>query len=297
MSKRQSAFFLWVGSELPSIACVSVRSAVEAGFDTVLFTDRKLVSPCDGARVLDWREIDLPWTPEQVRLKDSSKPYFAGFADLFRYALLSQNDGWWFDCDTIILRSAADFSALLSAGKVVLGYEDANVVNNAVIGSNSTQEMKKLYEAALPYYPLFERWGATGPRLVTEMATQPGRLDAHLLSPEHFYPIHHGDVAHVFLPQCRAALEEASGDWFCLSLWNEVLSRSGFKYLNPPADSFLGALLSARPELGSLAGDSAGMAGFLAENLHQLDRMDSGRVALGTLLRKAQQMIGRGSRG
>lgn len=297
MNTRQSAYFLWVGSDLPDIARVSIRSAVDAGFDTVLFTDRDLAIPCHGVKCLDWREIELPWKPEQVRLRGSSKPYFAGFANLFRYALLSQSDGWWFDCDTIILRGVADFAALLKAGRVVLGYEDAKVVNNAVIGSNNAQEMKKLYEAALPHYPLFERWGVTGPRLVTELATQTGGLHADLLSPEHFYPVHHGDIAQVYLPQCRAALEETSGNWFCLSLWNEVLSRSGLKYMSPPGGSFIETLLSARPELGAIAGDPAGMADFLAENLQQLDRMDSGRVALATLMRKGRQMITRGSRG
>lgn len=297
MNRRQAAYFLWVGSDLPDIARISVLSAVEAGFDAVLFTDRELTRPCRGARVLDWREIELPWTPEQVRLKGSSKPYFAGFADLFRYALLSQSDGWWFDCDTIILRSEADFSTLLKAGRVVLGYEDAKVVNNAVIGSNNMQEMKKLYEAAVPHYPLFERWGVTGPRLVTKMAARSGKLDADLVSPEHFYPLHHGDIAKVFLPKCRAALEEVSGNWFCLSLWNEVLSRSGLKYMSPPSDSFLSALLSARSELGVIADDPAGMASYLAENLQQLDRLDSGRVALGTLMRKGQHLISQGSRG
>jgi len=280
------AFFLWVGSALPDIARVSVLSAAEAGFQTVLFTDRPQVVTHANLRVFDWREIELPWSPEQVRLRGKSLPYFAGFADLFRYGLLSSYDGWWFDCDTIILRPSSDFSKLLPDSGILVGQESADVLNNAVIGSNSKFEMTKLLEAALPYYPTFTQWGQTGPKLITQMISD-GCIKASVVGRNHFYPLHHSEIANIYLPECQAQLRGEEPKWFCLSLWGEVLSRSGLAHLGPPPGSYLADFLLRHPALGQMRGDELAMARYLADNVFTLNDMQSGRRALRTLFRRA----------
>src|SRR5690606_15453350 len=107
-------YFLWVGSKLPDLARICVLSAAEKGFETVLFSDRVQSVSHPRLRVEDWREIELPYSPEEVRLQGRGEPFFAGFADLFRYKLLSRRQGWWFDCDTIILKSSVEFQSLLA---------------------------------------------------------------------------------------------------------------------------------------------------------------------------------------
>lgn len=279
------AYFLWVGSTLPDIARISVLSAANAGFETVLFSDRPQDITHDNLRLADWREIDLPWSPEQVRLKGKDQPYFAGFADLFRYTLLGSRDGWWFDCDTIILRPASDFSEILPVAGIVIGQESKGVFNNAVIGSRNREEMTKLKEAALPYYPMFKCWGLSGPTLITRMIDS-GQIKANVVGQDHFYPVHHTDIAQIYLPVHRDALREQEPKWFCLSLWGEVLSRSGLTHLAPPPGSYLADLLARQPALGPLGGNEVAMAQYLSDNLRRLDDMESGRRALQTLLRK-----------
>jgi hypothetical protein len=267
-----------------------VLSAAEAGFDTVLYVDRPQSISHARLRVLDWREVDLRWSPDDVKLKRRDLPYYAGFADLFRYSLLTQTDGWWFDCDTLILRPAQHFASLLVPDSVVLGYEDDRVVNNAVIGSCNRSAMRVVYETALPYYPVFEAWGITGPRLVTRLVEN-GELSASIQCPSIFYPVHHNNISRIYLPEDRDALVAEEPGWYCLSLWGEVLSRSGLKYLAPPPGSYLADLLSRNPVLGKISGDPAGMAAYLAQNLKRLDDMNSGRLALATLGRKLAEKL------
>jgi hypothetical protein len=280
------AYFLWVGSSLPDAARISVLSAANAGFETVLFADRPQDITHTNLRLADWREIDLPWSPEQVRLKGKDQPYFAGFADLFRYTLLSSFEGWWFDCDTIILRPASDFAEIMPVEGILIGQESKGVFNNAVIGSRNRAEMVKLKEAALPNYPISKYWGQSGPALITRMIAS-GQIKANVVGRDHFYPVHHTDIAKIYLPAHRDALREQEPKWFCLSLWGEVLSRSGLKHLAPPPDSYLADLLARLPMLGSLRGNEVEMAQYLSNNLRRLDDMESGRRAFQTLVRKA----------
>lgn len=290
IAERQSAFFLWLGSDLPDLARISVLSAAEAGFQTVLFIDRPQTITHPHLRLADWREIELPWTPDDVRLKGEVRPCYAAFSDLFRFALLSRHDGWWFDCDTIILRPASDFSRLLQHGTVTVGKEDARVINGAVLGSNGGTVARDLYDEAARAFPVLDGWGVVGPALITRMIAE-GHIAAHVLDQDAFYPIHHNDIAQIYLPDHCEALLAQEPKWYCLSLWGEVLSRSGLKYLAPPPGSYLADLLKRHAALGPVRGNDAEMAAYLAQNLHRLDDMNSGRHALSTLSRKVQARL------
>ena len=280
------AFFLWVGSTMPDIARISVLSAANAGFETVLFTDRPQDITHDNLRVDDWREIDLPWSPEQVRLRGEDRPCYAAFSDLFRFALLSQHDGWWFDCDTIILRPASDFAELLRSDTITVGQESKRTINGAVLGSFERRHVRLLYDAAKAAFPTLDAWGIVGPALITRMI-ESGQIKANVVGQDHFYPVHHTDIAQIYLPAHRDELRKQEPKWFCLSLWGEVLSRSGLKHLAPPPGSYLADLLARQPALGPLRGNEVAMAQYLSDNLRRLDDMESGRRALQTLIRKA----------
>lgn len=284
------AFFLWLGSPLPQIARLSILSASEAGFDTVLFTDRPQTIPHPRIRIADYREISLPWSPHDVRLRGKDGPCFAAYSDLFRYAVLARNDGWWFDCDTVVMKDAEAFAALLQMDQIVFGFEDDATINGAVIGSTSKSGMTRLYDEAASFFPVLSRWGVVGPDLITRLITT-SRLEAKVVPQAQFYPVHHNDIQQVFLPEHREALKAREGDWYCLSLWNEVLSRTGLKHLSPPRDSYLGDLLTRRPELGSITTDPTGMALFLADSIARMEALDSGKQALHTLWRKGRRRV------
>lgn len=286
------AYFLWVGGPIPDMARVSVLSAAEAGFETVLFTDRDQAIKHPALRIADWREIDIPWAPEEVRLKGFDRPCYAAFSDLFRFALLAKNDGWWFDCDTIIMRDMQAFAELLRPDNLTVARENNQFINGAVLGSVGHKHAQYLYDRALDEFPTLKAWGLVGPRLISQ-AIFKGKVDAHVLNREYFYPVHHADISQIYLPQECERLKNQERDWYCLSLWNEVLSQSGLTHLTPPPNSYLGDLLARRPELGRIDGDPARVAAYLAENLHRLDELDSGRVAVQTIARKVVARISR----
>lgn len=267
---------------MPELARVSVLSAAEAGFDTVLFSDAKQDIAHAKLRVADWREIDLPWAPEDVRIFGEERPCYAAFSDLFRFALLAQHDGWWFDCDTIVLRDTEAFAHLLRPGALTVGREDSRVINGAVIGSDGKSQAKYLYDRAKAAFPVLNAWGEVGPALITRAIAEQA-VAAHLLEKKYFYPVHYSKIADIYDPEKCGVLREQEKDWFCLTVWGEMLSRSGLKYLSPPPGSYLSDLLARRPDLGRIDGDTARMAAYLAENLGRLDELDSAWVAIRTL--------------
>jgi hypothetical protein len=281
----KTAFFLWVGGPLPDVARVSVLSAAEAGFETMLFTDEHQHISHPNLRKVDWREIDMPFSPGEVRLKGDSRPCYAAFSDLFRFALLAQTDGWWFDCDTVVLREADEFSTLLKSGQLTVGRETDQIINGAVLGSVGMTQAKVLFDRAIRAFPVLDAWGVVGPSLITRAISE-GAVEAQVLEQSFFYPVHHADIADIYLPGKLGSLRNQEKHWFCLSVWGEVLSRSGLAHLSPPPGSYFSHLLASRPELGQINTDTERMAGYLAENLRRLDDMESGRVALRTLIRK-----------
>jgi mannosyltransferase OCH1-like enzyme len=283
---KKLAYFLWIGSDLPEIARISIFSSIHAGFKTILFTDRKQSIHSSNLEIVNWQEIKLPWTPNQVYLKSEKKPCYAAFSDLFRFKLLSENDGWWFDCDTVILRSASDFDELLHPEKITVGREDDEIINGAVIGSIGKHQARYLYETAINKFPVLDCWGVVGPALITTMIKKCD-VSAQVVDREYFYPIHHNDVFQLYLPEYCDALRPRESHWYCLSLWSEVLSRSGLKYLAPPTGSYLANLLNRYPSLGQIKGDNIKMSRFLSDNLYMLNDMNSGKRALKTLIRKA----------
>jgi hypothetical protein len=272
------------------MARISVLSAAEAGFRTTLFTDRLQTISHSNLQIADWREIDIPWGPEDVRLRGEDRPCYAAFSDLFRFALLSQHDGWWFDTDTIILRDSSCFAELLRPDMISIGRENGSLLNGAVLGSMNTSQAQSLLDAALPAFPTLDRWGIVGPGLITNMVAS-GDLEARIFDQSFFYPVHHNEIAKIYLPEERTKLISQEKDWYCLSLWGEVLSRSGLKYLAPPPGSYLADLLGRNPAWGSISGDPVGMANYLSKNMHSLEDLDSGRVALHTLIRKSRSRL------
>lgn len=100
--RKQVAQFLWVGPGLSPMESVCLQSFLNVGYDVHLYAYAALERVPEGVTIMDAREI-LP--ESEIFVGAGAKGgSFAPFADRFRYNLLFQRGGWWFDTDHIALR-------------------------------------------------------------------------------------------------------------------------------------------------------------------------------------------------
>jgi hypothetical protein len=144
----------------------------------------------------------------------------AGFADLFRYKLLADRGGWWFDTDLICLRRIEWRSPYFFAR------EDDTKINNALMRApKGSPLMKLLYERALARVAQ-PTWGETGPVLVTAVVTG-SAFERFVVPRERVYPLHYTEAAAAFgddpHERCWRQLDGAD----TVHLWNQILEAEG----------------------------------------------------------------------
>lgn len=99
---KQIAQFLWVGPGLSPLESVCLKSFLDVGYEVHLYAYDALDAVPDGVVIMDAGEI-LP--SDDVFLGAGARGgSYAPFADRFRYNLLFQRGGWWFDTDHIALK-------------------------------------------------------------------------------------------------------------------------------------------------------------------------------------------------
>lgn len=258
------AYFLWIGSPLPWIAKLCINTAADQGFDIILFTDNLNTKIDCPITLCDYREI-LSFDDCTIRKAGLNIHSYTRFSDMFRYKLLSLHDGWWFDCDMIIMRSADSFSKLLEEKTIVLGYESNEILNGAVIGSRCRRVFEGILDRCLTRNIAHSTaWGSMGPLLLTKYF-QHQKFQALLLQPESFYPFHHSIYSHCYLSSQINKLDLMSKQSYAVSLHYSLLKKSGLIHILPQADSFLGRYVSSyTPDLSE---DTASLISYLEHSL------------------------------
>lgn len=96
------AQFLWVEGRLSTMERLSLRSFLCNGYEVHLYAYGPVYGlPC-GIKVFDAREV---LADQYLALAPGvTGNSYAYFSDLFRYELLRQRGGWWFDLDMVCVR-------------------------------------------------------------------------------------------------------------------------------------------------------------------------------------------------
>lgn len=102
---------LWIGGSLSNLEKISILSFLKNGFSVKLWTYGNVLGVPDGTIQHDARTV----LPENRIFKYKNGSY-AGFANLFRYAVLSKFGGLWADTDVICLIPASHFSTFSNRG-------------------------------------------------------------------------------------------------------------------------------------------------------------------------------------
>lgn len=176
---------MWIGDRLGVLERLTIQSFLDHGHPFHLF----LYGPCadvpNGTVIRDARDI-LPDSEIFTYKTGYGAGLPSGFANLFRYALLHAQGGWWVDLDVVALRPLS-FTA-----EHVLGTASSSgrlFVENAIIKAPAGSAlMAYCLEGALGANRDRVRWGEIGPRLLTRAVSVLG-MESDVTPPAVLYPV------------------------------------------------------------------------------------------------------------
>lgn len=231
------ANFFWQGKiSLFEYHCIN--SFIKQGFQVKVWTFDNLELP-PGCSQLNAEHILSKDRLLSITM-NKQKGSLAGFADLFRYHLLSKEEGWWFDADCVCLKSVDEFDNL-SNTMFVAGWEDRDQINNAVLFMNQNLAQQIVNEAELicQNKDNILTWGEIGPKMITRLVKE-YNLESYSLSERYFYPIHYKNALLALDPTFFSALEISCKDSYVYHTWNEILNKHNInKNIMPITGSFL----------------------------------------------------------
>lgn len=237
------ANFFWHGPALSLYEAACLSSFVRHGLSVRLHTFNLQLAVPDGVALVDASALARP-DEVLAYTQGGHAASIAAFTDIFRYRVLAQETGWWFDTDVFCLKDASHYGALETQSKgLLIGFEEHEKVNGAVMYISDPALARRLEQLADAKGKQFE-WGAIGPGLVTEYrAAHPEQVTA--LAQHYFYPVHYLEVARFFRPEDKAGCERDAQDAVCVHLWNEFLRRWRVpKNMLPCEGSYLADLFS-----------------------------------------------------
>jgi hypothetical protein len=224
---------LWVGERISPLEYLCIESFLAHGHRYVLYAYGPVAGLPPECELADAGTV-LP--EEDVFYyggKHAGSP--AGFANLFRYRLLAHRGGWWVDTD--VLCCCAD----LPDSEYVFAQEKANRYGNAILHVPAGSALMSLAFERGWENRFVERWGTTGPALLTALIEELGLQDAGWTGSE-LYPWRWREALTVLDRTQTTRLERLSQNSKFGHFWNEVLRRKIDKNRRPPVGSFLDRL-------------------------------------------------------
>lgn len=225
---------LWIGGRLSWLEQLCLRSFVDAGHDTTLYSYAHIDNVPDGVHQVSAEDV-FPSEPMYRHARTGSP---AIHADLFRLNMLKKTDQIWVDADMYCYR-AFDF-----ASPRVFGWEKPGLVCNAVLGlpkdSVALHEMLEFFadeyaiapwlkpwqreeleaerDAGAPVHMTAQSWGFTGPAAVTYFLQQSGEI-SHAQPETAFYPISFKHRNHMILGRFDIEKDALSEGTYGVHFW------------------------------------------------------------------------------
>ncbi len=230
------ANFFWHGSLLSLYERACLASFVHHGFRVRLWTYRPLEVPqgverCDAGSILPEADI-ARFTQAGVKGSVTS------FSNAFRYRLLAEHGGWWFDTDVFCLKPSDQF---IADREFVIGWEDVGIIATGVMRVPASFA-RLLYDEVLEIgvrNGWTFRWGEIGPKMLTTVAVREG-VDHHAFPKHVFYPMGPVHALSALDPERAGDFEAACAQAHTYHLWNEVIRQHAIpKMLMPPEGSYL----------------------------------------------------------
>jgi hypothetical protein len=243
MSDKKTANFFWHG-ELTNLEKSCINSFVMHGFDVNLWSYQNHTLPNvmsrDASLLLPESDIKKYTYSEELKTIQKSSGISA-FANIFRYKLLENGYGWWFDTDCFCLKRVEEFCSL--ENDFIVGIEQDDIPNNAVIYSKidiAADLLKFALDRIKDTNYVSHQWGLTGPWCIKDFVLKNGILP---LEQRYFYPVRPNDCKMLITPKSFNYVTNLIKDSFILHVWDVMLVKRGIDKNNPPEGSILEHLI------------------------------------------------------
>lgn len=239
-TNKEIANFFWHGNPLSLYEIKCLESFVKKNFIVNLWCFKEFKVP-DGVNLCDankfYKEEDI-----QTFVQKKKVGCLAAFSDAFRYEVLENQPGWWFDTDCICLKDQTEFKTLYADRKIIAGFESLENINGAVLNIPDKEILQKIKLRLTEILLTRNRrigWGEIGPRLITQIVKD-FNLEKDIFSTNYFYPITSKNALIVLDPNEILIVNEKCKDSFIYHYWSEMFSRANVnKNEMPPLGSFL----------------------------------------------------------
>jgi hypothetical protein len=231
---------LWIGTDLPTLQRLSIRSFLEQGHVYHLYAYEEVGQVPEGTTICDASTI-LPQESIFCYQEGFGRGSYSAFSNLFRYRLLFEKGGWWVDTDVVCLRpfDFEDDFVFATEHK----HDCRDTAASCVIKSPARSEyLRYCLDVCEAKDKAKIIWGEIGPDLMDE-AINGFNLTSHRVPAYVFNPIDYFDFADILKPDFDMS---RLSDSHAVHLWNQKWKSH---YLDPdddgPPDS-LYALLRKR---------------------------------------------------
>ena len=235
---------VWIGSALPPLQQLSIRSFLAEGHEYHLYTYDNVAEVPDGATICDGSEI-LPRDAIFCYQHGFGQGSYSAFSNLFRYKLIFERGGWWVDTDVVCLRMFQFDDSFVFATE----NDDDGTVNCATCAFKcpaGASVLEYCIDVVLSRNKDTLRWGEIGPQLFSAAVRRYG-LTAHCTPVEIFNPVDFVDFSSLVAPGFDMTRLAQS---YAVHFWNQMWkSRNMDPTADPPPDSLSGILREkyARP--------------------------------------------------
>jgi hypothetical protein len=192
---------------------LSIQSFLANGFEFHLYSYGVVSNLPDGTVIRDAADV----VPPQKIFRYTGNGSYAGFSNLFRYALLLERGGWWADLDVVCLRPLPSPEECAFASQH--SPDGGEVATTCAIFSRPGHKLLEyLVDAASAKDAVALTWGETGPDLVQATIRRFG-AEKFLMPARTFCPIPYFRWYDAFVPG-RPTVFEA--ETCAVHLWNEM---------------------------------------------------------------------------
>lgn len=250
---------LWIGGALSWLEQLCLKSFVDMGHPTALYTYGEVTGVPDGVEVLSGQDI----LPDPDVYKHERSGSVALFSDIFRFHMIAKAPGTiWIDTDIYC------WKPVVLDGDHYFGWESARQMNGAVLGLPADSEMLRLMldftsdpynipefynptmtadyrakaDAGTPVHAGEMPWGVWGPHCVTWAAKKSGEVK-HAQPTSVFYPVPFPD-RNIFFRRPALSMRFSEENTLTYHLWGRIKRMAGRRYEGSAPDrSFLKHLL------------------------------------------------------
>lgn len=241
---------LWIGTELPPLAQLCIRSFQDNGFTFRLFTYEKVAKVPSGTQIQDASAI---LSRDDVFIHATGS--LAHASDWFRYRFLAIHGGLWTDMDVVCLKpfpgEPIPWFALQEPEIAAIGF--LAFPRNHIVPSllaefafdpalqmpwDSARDIRRKASLRSQRSSVVDRrihlpWSTTGPGEFTKAVKHFGLWDS-AAKPQSIYPVHYYDWIRLFDGSLELVDSRFADSW-AIHLWGDMLRRepSVFQQMSP----------------------------------------------------------------